>query len=55
MTIGLILEILMLSVGFITVAALILNYDKKRTEKKLQVELAQYKQQFKTQYSNVKG
>ncbi|WP_169525217.1 hypothetical protein [Pseudalkalibacillus hwajinpoensis] len=39
-----ILLFLMLSIGFIAVAALFLNFDKKRTEKRLQLELAEYEQ-----------
>ncbi|MBN8209589.1 hypothetical protein JI666_12605 [Bacillus sp. NTK071] len=44
MSFDLILLFLMLSIGFIAVAALFLNYDKKRTQKRLQLELAEYEQ-----------
>lgn len=50
-----ILEILLLSVGFIALAAVFLNVDKKRTQKRLNLELAQYKQSRKIQYSDQKG
>ncbi|QHA90798.1 hypothetical protein [Bacillus sp. N1-1] len=45
MSLELTLQFLMLSIGFIAVAALFLNVDKKRTQKRLEVELAEYKQQ----------
>ncbi|MGA9288832.1 MAG: hypothetical protein WBV93_10855 [Anaerobacillus sp.] len=44
MSIDTILQFLMLSIGFIAVAALFLNVDKKRTQKRLQLELAEYEQ-----------
>ncbi|WP_270180761.1 hypothetical protein [Alkalihalobacillus sp. CinArs1] len=55
MTIELTLQILLLTVGFITVSAIFLNVDKKRTQKQLKLELAQYKESGKIQYSNSKG
>ncbi|MCA0992217.1 hypothetical protein [Pseudalkalibacillus hwajinpoensis] len=45
MSLELTLQFLMLSIGFIAVAALFLNVDKKRTQKRLEVELAEYEQQ----------
>ncbi|MDQ0484583.1 hypothetical protein [Guptibacillus hwajinpoensis] len=47
MSFELFLQFLMLSIGFVAVAALFLNFDKKRTEKRLQLELAEYEQGLK--------
>ncbi|MFK3960112.1 hypothetical protein [Guptibacillus hwajinpoensis] len=44
MSLELILQFLMLSIGFIAVAALFLNVDKKRTQKRLELEIAEYEQ-----------
>ncbi|WP_377891010.1 hypothetical protein [Alkalihalobacillus sp. R86527] len=55
MAFEMIVQILLLSVGFIALVALFLNVDKKRTQKRLKFELAQYKQSRKIQYSNQKG
>ena len=54
MSLELILQFLMLSIGFITIAALFLNVDKKRTQKRLEVELAEHKQHQLQKYENNK-
>ena len=54
MSLELILQFLMLSLGFIAIAALFLNVDKKRTQKRLEVELAEYKQHQLQKYDKHK-
>ncbi|WP_347551765.1 hypothetical protein ABFG93_06895 [Pseudalkalibacillus hwajinpoensis] len=49
MSFEMILQFLMLSIGFIAVAALFLNVDKKRTQKRLELELAEYNEAHKIQ------
>jgi hypothetical protein len=52
MSLELTLQFLMLSIGFIAIAALFLNVDKKRTQKRLEVELAEYKQQHEQNHKH---
>ncbi|MGB8001564.1 MAG: hypothetical protein WCF60_15915 [Anaerobacillus sp.] len=53
MSIEIISQFLMLSIGFIALAALFLNVDKKRTQKRIQLELAEYEHAHEVQRRQV--